>query len=105
MIIGIHKDCIQTIFPATGEERVIFGIQILRIDILFRSRTDESDIGAIIMIELRTNNPQVVINIIERLSGHPCVVFAEPDFIWNLISVLTTDIIIIYGAYKKSIVP
>lgn len=79
MIIAIHKDCVQRIFPATSE-RIIFGIEIISIEVLFQSRTSESDIGAIIMIELRTNNPQAVIDIIEILSEDPCVVFAEPDF-------------------------
>jgi len=79
VIIAIHKDCIQRFFPAANEP-VIFGIQITRIEVLFQSQTSESDIGAIIMIELRTNNPQAVISIIELLSEEPCVVFAEPDF-------------------------
>jgi len=79
VIIAIHKDCIQRFFPAASEH-IIFGIEITRIEVLFQSRSSESDIGAIIMIELRTNNPQAVISIIELLSEDSCVVFAEPDF-------------------------
>lgn len=79
VIIAIHKECTRRFFPASGEP-IIFGIEIISIEILFQSQTDDSDIGAIIMIELRTNNPQAVINIIEILNEEQCVVFAEPDF-------------------------
>lgn len=41
---------------------------------------NDSDIGAIVMIDLRTNDPQAVINAVESLNENPCVVFAEPDF-------------------------
>jgi len=79
VIIGIHEDCIQRLIPATGEG-IVFGIEITSVRILFQSRSSQSDIGAIIMIELRTNNPDAVIRAIEWLNEDPCVVFAEPDF-------------------------
>ena len=80
MIIAINKECLQRISP-TYNENIIFGIEIERIEILFQPQNHsiQSNIGAIIMIHLRTNNPQAVINVVEILNENPCVVFAEPD--------------------------
>ena len=82
VIIAINKDCVQQITPASFENS-IFGIEINSIEVLFQNRgpaDNDDNIGAIVMIHLRTNNPQAVIRAIERLTENPCVVFAEPDF-------------------------
>ena len=81
VIIAIHKDCTQRIFPASYEN-IIFEIEISRIEIIFQNRNpiNNINIGAIVMIDLRTNDPQAVISTIEILNKNPCVVFAEPDF-------------------------
>lgn len=79
MIVAVYREYIQRIFPAY-DESIFSGIEITKIELLFQSQKDECEIGAVFMIELTTNNPQEVIDIIERLNEYPCVAFAEPDF-------------------------
>ena len=81
VIIAIRKECTQQISPASFENN-LFGIEINSIEVLFQNRSlvNEDDVGAIVMIHLRTNNPQAVVRAIEELNQNPCIVFAEPDF-------------------------
>jgi len=77
VIIAIHRDCLNRILPATNE---IFGIMFDKIEVIFQTRDTESEVGAVIMIDFRTNDPERVIRIVEGLNENSCVVFAEPDF-------------------------
>lgn len=86
VILALHKNCTQSALWDKQVPHLMEGIPYERVKVLFHSEggDDETDIGDILLVFLLNKEKRAVISAVEKLSEHPCVVFAEPDYRENL---------------------
>lgn len=65
---------------------ILDGIEAEKIEILFNTQNaaDQSNIGAIILVYLKLRGNLSVMSAIEKLNANPCVVYAEPDYLFDM---------------------
>ena len=82
---------------------VLDGIDYEKAEIIFHSKNTESlnEGTNIVLIYLKDKNPHAVTNAVAKLSSSPYIVYAEPDYIEEILSqmILYT---ISFGEFKKS---
>lgn len=86
VILALYKNCTQ---PVLSEEYIAYlldGLAYERVKVIFHSKQsgDENNIGDILLVVLLNKSKSAVIDAVEKLSDHPCVAFAEPDYRENL---------------------
>ena len=80
VIVDLHKNFIYSP-PDDYINQALDGINFEKVDIIFQPKkiNDETNIGAIILVHLKSKEKSAVIQTIEKLSTNPNVVYAEPN--------------------------
>lgn len=80
VVVAINRDCI---IPTSVNNPIFDGIEAEKVEVIFQPKniSNNNDISAILLVYIKGTDALSVINTIEQLSAHPCVVFARPDYI------------------------
>jgi len=62
---------------------ILYGIDHEKVEVIFPFKGDEFPIGDIILVHLTCKKKSTVINTVEKLSAHPYVFHAEPNYLFN----------------------
>jgi len=68
---------------ATRNASVFHGIEHTKVEVIFPSKESASDIGEIVLLHLVCQEKATVTNTVEKLSVHPHVAHAEPNFLFG----------------------
>jgi len=85
VIAALHKDFVCHDSPDCYISRVLDGIDVEKADVICHptKKKNDSDIGDVLLIHLKSKNKSAVMDAIEKLSANPYVVYAEPDYLVN----------------------
>lgn len=79
VIVALNSNFINP-HSVAGYTHMLGGIDFESVDIIFQSGKNDSSIGDIILVHLRSNEKSTVMDAVEALLGSPYVIYAEPSY-------------------------
>lgn len=86
IVLALHKNITHYMMSEEYIDYLLEGIAYKRVKTIFHTETpkDENGLGDILLIYLLNKGKAAIIHAVEKLSVHPDVAFAEPDYRENL---------------------
>ena len=86
VIVALNKNVSYYSSPDYYNSQIFKGIDIEKIEVIFRPDGiyNKSDMGYILLVNLKNKGKTEVIKTIEKLANNPYVVFAEPDYLYDM---------------------
>ena len=89
VIVDLNKNIRYSDSPEYYNNKILDGIDFKKEDVIFRPNkiNNESDIGYILLVYLKDKDKLAVINTVEKLMTNPYVVYAEPDYFYDMYTI------------------
>jgi len=86
VIIGLDKYINYCASPEYHNNQLLDGIEYEKVDIIYRPKkiSKNNDIGYVLLVYLKGKDKNAIISIIEKLMANPYVVYAEPDYLYDM---------------------
>ena len=84
VLVDLNKNCTYPDIPTNHDHPIFAGIEVEKVEILFAPQNQtKTDIGAVLLIQLKSKKKKAVVDAIKKLMANPLVVYAEPDYYMN----------------------
>jgi len=86
VIVALNKYINHSDSPDHYNNQILDGIDFEKVNVIFRPNkiNNESDIGYVLLVYLKDKDKLAVINTVEKLMANPHVVYAEPDYFYDM---------------------